>query len=517
MTPEIPGYYYDTSKGRYFKIEKTGTAPRQAAWSSDNVKKRRLEDDEAAATQRHRNLTKSRITRSKALSNPLMGGFLARECGDEIRDVPAASFARGLLEKGQLPLADARWRSNANVKHMYIGNQDHKTGLCTAYATVDEFTLISTYLPRDRQGRMHRRLLADYMLPSSHISPCPELVLSQISDIKYHKSSNQILATSRAAGRGITICAFSPTVTEPEDRRPHWLLGWSGDTVYTNLKAAGDARYSDHQANAIAPAPAGSSRICAVGTSRGIATWDEDGYLRWRRGTVTTEEDEQQPSFRDIFALDFQHRRPDLLTFGGRPGKMFTGDLRVRTDKWDHLQLPGPITHLRSLNEHQTLAAGLHDQLSVYDLRFAPRRGREPPPPPPSERARQERRRRQQQQPSPISLRNARTSMTAPLLTFPGYSNAAHLSIGLDVDADAGVVAAAHDDGRVALYSLRSGRRLRCPAVDDANSLGSTTTGPIRSVQLQSWPGDATPTLFVGVRSNIQAYSFGVEDLGDEA
>ncbi|CAJ2511531.1 Uu.00g071560.m01.CDS01 [Anthostomella pinea] len=476
MAPEIPGYFYDSGKRRYFKVENSKTAPATAAWSADNVKKRRLEDEEAAAAIQRMTLQKHRIRRSKVLSEPLMGGFFDRERNQAGSDnVPAASFAKGMLEKGQLPLADARWRSSSNLKHMYIGAMDHKTILCTAHATLDELTLLSSYLPRDRNGRVHRRLLAEYATPGNRMGPYREIDIPQISDIKYVEHSHYMLITSRRPGRNISLWGFRPRVSEPDDRQPHWILG-SSDVAYTHWSTRGDGDHKDYQANCVVPAPMSSGMICALGTSRGLVQMNDAGDLKWM--TTGT----PGPSFRDIFALDFQRGHRDVLLFGGRPGRLFTGDTRVHCEKWNSIKLPGPITHIRALNEHQALVSGVNHQLSTYDLRFA-RKRRDAP------------------------------NASAPIQVFPQYRNSAHIDIGLDYDKSTGVVATAHDDGKVALYSVRSGKRLRCTDVDNIRS----NRGPIQSIQFQTFPGDHLPTLFVGVHSNINAYSFGVENLEDEA
>lgn len=163
--------YSDEKKQRYFKVEKGATAPSDAAWSSDKVKKRKLEDAASVEAIRRLNLNKNRVMRSRAVNQPLMGGFFARECGERDLDLPAAAFAQGLVEKGKIPLADASWGSNTNVKHMLVAGKGHKNDICTAYASkffhfpvwiarghkliptpfkaLDETVVLSTYIPRD--------------------------------------------------------------------------------------------------------------------------------------------------------------------------------------------------------------------------------------------------------------------------------------------------------------------------------------------------------------------------------
>ncbi|KAL7623969.1 hypothetical protein AAE478_005526 [Parahypoxylon ruwenzoriense] len=497
MPPKLPGLYYDKEKKRYFKIEKRGTAPSNAAWSSDNVKKRKLEDAEAAEALRQMSLNKNRITQSRAVTEPLMGGLFARECGNARPDLAAACFAQGLLEKGKLPLADARWASDTNIKHMYVAGKDYKTGICTAYATLDELTLLSTYIPRDpKTARVHRRLISNYVRHSSNVAPYRELAVPQIADIKYHEGSNRILVASRAPSSEVSMWAFAPKTTGPDDPRPFWLIGPAassaqipdGTTIYLNVKASGDASYSDYAANTVCPAPAGSPYICMVGTSRGLAHWDSAGDMRWTSPWGPGQYVCHPEAFRDVFAVDFQRGHRDVVFFGGRPGRLFVADLRVRADQWDYLGLPAPITHARSIAEHQVLVSGLKNTLRVLDLRFAA---------------------------AGNGMGTDRD--TPPVLRVNAYRNAAQLNVGLDYDADSGIAAAAHDDGTVALYAVRgdsgSGRRLRSRAVDAIRS----RHGAVHCVQFQTFPGDATPSLFVGEHSNVNVYSLGVEDPEDEA
>ncbi|KXJ96984.1 hypothetical protein Micbo1qcDRAFT_229762 [Microdochium bolleyi] len=607
---QIPGYYYDADKGKYFKIERAGTAPTSAAWSADNVKRRRLEDKAAAAHEHQVQRNKDRVRRATVLGHPLTGGFLARELGTVRLDVVPAGFAMGLVGKGGLPLADARWSGGGsagvrrNVQHMYVDGQDVKTGVCVAFSTIDGDSLVSTYVPRDRNGRVHRRLLAEYHHPSTHVAPYQEITVSQISDIKCHQASNQILITCRSPGPDVSMWAFSPKVTAPDDPRPNWLLSWNGSSVYKCIRTPGrGGSPSSYQANTVAPAPSGSSNLLGlIGTNSGVVQWQGGGSGAtswWTPPTLPRSSDGGSGSgnsptvadnpFRDIFAIDFQRDQPQVALFGGRPGVLWVGDTRAPAGTWSSVAVPSSITHLRSVGPggHQVLVAGLRDTLALYDLRFRK-----------AEKCQQQEGLRTQRFDNTRSrhrggrgaggyrgdrhrshgsgsgiggghLRNA----DRPVLRFREYRNAAHVDIGFDYDADSGVVAAAHDDGKVALYSVKTGHRLLSPtpalsaaaatsytasstSIMSSLSLSSSTApfsssssrpaapggggasstrgpgptipghsgisdisserGPIQSIQWQRFPRDHVPSLFVGVQSSINVYSFGVHDFDDE-
>ncbi|KAI1781055.1 hypothetical protein F4818DRAFT_24943 [Hypoxylon cercidicola] len=492
MTPTaFPGYFWDEKKRRYFKVERGGTAPTGAAWSSDNVKKRKLEDAASAEATRKLNLNKNRIVRSRAVNQLLMGGFFARECGETVRDLPAAAFAQGLVDKGQIPLADNVRESNTNVKHMLVASKDHRDDICTAYATLEERVVLSTYIPRDaKSGRVHTRFLSNHMDIPTDLRPNRELSIRQIAGITYSEKAHRVLVASRAPSSDVSTMMFAPKRTSPDDTRPAWLIGYGGTTLYMHVRAYGSHAFNDYAANVVCAAPRGNEYVFMVGSTRGLLHCGVDMSMGWSSPWGPQHYYGTPDSFRDIFAVDFQPLHPDVVLFGGRPGHLFTGDLREKAYKWNKLDLHNAITHIKPINEHQVLVSGLRNMLSVYDLRYnAQVRGRR------------------------TGLRPGGAGLITPLFKVDEYKNAAHINIGLDLDKASGVVAAAHDDGKVALYSVRSGKRLPSRDVDNIQSL----YGAIHCLQFEHFPGDAMPTLFVGKHSNISAYTFGVDNPEDEA
>ncbi|KAI1760881.1 hypothetical protein GGR53DRAFT_59127 [Hypoxylon sp. FL1150] len=491
MAPNvIPGYYWDEKKRRYFKVEKGGTAPTDAAWSADNVKKRKLEDAASVDALRKLNLNKNRIVRSRAANQALMGGFFARECGDMDRDQPTAAFAHGLVERGMIPLADPAWRSNTNVKHMFVAGKGHKNDLCTAYATLDEHTVLSTYVPRDgKGGKIHRRLISHHIDVPTHIRPNREIAVRQISDIKYSEKAHRILVASRSPSSEVSTMIFAPKRTKSDDARPSWLIGENGTTLYMNVRAYGDHTYNDYAANVVCPAPRGNEYMFMVGSSRGLLHCGVDMAMGWSSPWGPGHYYSNSDKYRDIFAVDFQPDHPKVVLCGGRPGYLFAGDTRQYANSWGRVDLGSTITHVKAISEYQVLVSGLRNMLCVYDLRYTCYASRIK------------------------GNLNSSGNLAMPLFKVDQYKNAAHVNIGLDVDRASHIVAAAHDDGKVALYSTRTGKRLKSRHIDQIHS----SHGAIHCVQFEPFPTDVTPTLFVGEQSNIRAYSFGVDNLEDEA
>lgn len=204
--------------------------------------------------------------------------------------------------------------------------------------------------------------------------------------------------------------------------------------------------------------------------------------------------------YRDIFALEFMDEHPSILLAGGRPGHLSVKDVRDRNDDTRNMskRLGSPITHIKSLNEHNVVVSGLKNAMAVYDVRMLRSSTNN---------------NSNNNNNSRANRRHPTLAHVMPVVQFPDYRNGPHIQIGLDVDREKGIVVAAHDDGKVAVYSTKTGHRLQSPDIDQIRS----HRGVIQSLQFETMPRDNHPTLFVGNGSNLHTYSFGVRNLDDEA
>lgn len=196
----------------------------------------------------------------------------------------------------------------------------------------------------------------------------------------------------------------------------------------------------------------------------------------------------------EVFDQDFQTDNPNVLLAGGRQPRLWLTDLRAPEVQWCSVPHASSVTHLRSVSPHQVLVAGLRSSMCLYDVRFFGRG-------------------------NPTASANAQEKKyrwtpngSTPVLTFEGYNNEAHIHTGWDVNAELGLVAAAHDDGTVKLFSLKSGRMLKGGAVG-----GVKADTPIRALMFQTMPRERMPSLFVGEGPQLRKFSLGVGELGDEA
>ena len=173
-------------------------------------------------------------------------------------------------------------------------------------------------------------------------------------------------------------------------------------------------------------------------------------------------------------SVDFKMNSHDVLLAGtlGTMVKVF--DMRKpKSAPW--IRRTGRTDYVKSISEHHVLCAGMGQasdefgDMSVYDLRFL----------------------RQDDQ----------AGVNGPLVGFPGHIY--NQGAACDVLLDRGIVAV-NEDTRMRLYSLRSGRRIPCPAIDKYKP-GCAIRGAVWATM----PNEREPSLFVAARNAITKFSFG--------
>lgn len=353
------------------------------------------------------------------------------------------------------------------------------------------------------------------------------VVCPQMSSISYHAPSHKILLTSREADVSCGLCLFSPPVeggeAEGEGLEQRWLLGESKSfflfirtyvplfllypplfsytysklpltmpgTNYQRLSVRKGGR-EECFGHSCTPAPASSNLLCVVGTNAGMVSVRNDDRMAWMAPGQTSNRhgggSRSARLPREIFTQDFQQSNHNVLLAGGRQPRLWITDLRAPVSEWISAPHASSITHLRSINPHQVLVAGLQSEMSLYDMRFFGERANSGG--------------------SGSGSGNGR----APLLSFPGYKNAAHVHTGWDVCTEMGIVAAAHDDGTVKLFSLKTGRTVRSPALDAVQ-----TDAPVKALMFSTMRGERLSSLWLGEGQALRKFSLGVRHYEDEA
>ena len=126
-------------------------------------------------------------------------------------------------------------------------------------------------------------------------------------------------------------------------------------------------------------------------------------------------------------SLAVAYQSSNTISWGRRDGSIDIWDQRTQSSRTTlRMQHPSTVRRLRYIDGHHVLAAGLRSKLAMYDLRWCPR----PEPPKPS----------------------------LAYLQYTGYHNESHIhDSGFDVSISLGLIAAAKDEGGVALIDLWKG------------------------------------------------------------
>ncbi|KAL2265648.1 hypothetical protein VTJ83DRAFT_6748 [Remersonia thermophila] len=322
MNREIPGFYYDPEKKRYFRIESSHTTPPNAAWSSREVAKRRRAAAEAendASKRRHgaRSALRGEPERVKRrwccsppfsssfspLSSsqppwgpePILGfGLLAREVsgcarGGDGRQGEAArmaetvlprAWAAGLMEKGSVrPWPEhGDGRARGGVVDFWAGPDgnggDDEREIGVVYAVFEGGEVAASYVPRDREDRINFRYATErYPALSFRPTYYPQPRGRVVSSIGFHEPSSTMLLACQNTG-GVVIGHFHPDIREGS---PAWVLpGGTDNLTIHEAKLAGDRNFTGG-IHTLQPAPTGSPLLCVVGTDKGILQLRPDG------------------------------------------------------------------------------------------------------------------------------------------------------------------------------------------------------------------------------------------------
>lgn len=334
-----------------------------------------------------------------------------------------------------------------------------------------------------------------------------------ISSIKVHEPSHTILmAGSNINGESRVV--FRRPLSESTQgaswlvhsgrRIVHGMLPLSriSNHPYQHSAAFADTTIQQVEINAceIAFSSKWGSPTAVLGTSRGLYHY-QSGCI----SPLTPENSRQRkqhpkyrpPFYGDILSVDYldpSSSNDQTILAGTRSGHICLVDSRTSPAEWEStiFKHTSSVSHLKSLSyngkTYEILAAGPRSAMAIYDVRFLLKRQNQDCPPGTHEGMKWDR-------------------PALPIVKFPEYRNEAHIQTGLDVVTESGygcrVVAAAHDDCTVGVYSLRNGSKLDAGDVDKIKA-----PGVVKSLAWKRLPGDSHPSLFVGVGSVIKKYSF---------
>ncbi|ORY02179.1 hypothetical protein BCR34DRAFT_667752 [Clohesyomyces aquaticus] len=425
---EIPGYYYDEEKKKYFKIEAAHLAP-TSKYNADNIRKlTKDKKTEAQKSKRHQQIVKETVRASYKCLTSFEISSLQREIGHHARTSfsvqnhwPGA-IASGL--KTGIAIAETQplyWDRDPSSGTLYLGYNDGSV------RSLDRDTSTHHSLSNSQPSKLRCYNAMKFSSPINKLT-------SEISSVHYLPLSRTLLVTSLGGERPAAIHLSNPCIDPPgvaEQFTPRGIA-----TIWTSSPRPHSLSESPINPSSI---PAAALEIVAVAaqTTLMVLTLNEAGS--WGSETALKLDT-------DILALEWLS--PTSISLGCRNGSIYLYDTRSRGSTLI-LTHPTPITQIRRADDFTRLVcSGLSHTLFLYDFRMPQQKT--------SNRTLKRKRHRQRKDPDDKSF----PSPSIPLLTFP-YSNRASMNLGLDVHAGVGLVAGMDEEERIVIWSLRSGQELR--------------------------------------------------------
>ncbi|EAW08454.1 uncharacterized protein ACLA_031890 [Aspergillus clavatus NRRL 1] len=431
MNREIPGFYYDPEKKKYFKIQASHKAAPGAQYSKDAVKRKRVEHERRQRKVRlTQKLAKEKIRRAPLLRHPLLG--TEREVGAQIWSRPFRQEQHGLTYASQVTRKQIHrfepWPNDYSIKHVIRNN---RSGILIASGYRGGESSVSLSLGCVSRTLSRRR--------GHTIGPwnecCSENHIEYLSSISL-SHTGYLLATMDSGPNGDSFLA------------PRMLpdLGEGGDYRWPAFFAHPIRIRTESSLWCSSPCPEGSKALFAIGTSEGLQTLEGLGSY-WALL--------KKPFANDVITgKPTSHRRTDsshalvasvewlsahVIAAGLKDSAVFLHDLRSGGTA-TRLQHPHAVTKIRRVDPYRMVVAGLNS-LQMYDIRY-PANGL-------------------QRNPNPN--RPSHTS-TRPYLSFSDYYP--EVIPDFDLSPELGLLASGHqasDDCKVQLFSLRTGDQVSSP------------------------------------------------------
>ncbi|OJZ92488.1 hypothetical protein ASPFODRAFT_262558 [Aspergillus luchuensis CBS 106.47] len=464
MNREIPGFYYDPEKKKYFKIQANHKATPGSQYTQDTVKRKRV-DQEKRQRKIHltKRATKEKIKRASFLSNPLLG--VQREIGSELVSSSIRQEQRSVIYASQLRRNQLHqfepWPDEYTIKHVL---RNKRSGILIASGHRGGESSVSVCFPDCDQDKwtynrtMERVLFKEpYRLSSVSLS-----------------HTGYLLATmdSGPAGDSFLAPRMLPDPDEGGDYR------WPTSFYHPiRLRTSSSLWCSS-------ACPTGEMPLFAVGTSDGLYTLEGFGSY-WALSKKSFPNDiltgkpilHRRVDSSHAIVTSVEWLSSDVIAAGLKDSAIFLHDLRSGGSA-TRLQHPHAVTKMRRVDPYRIVVAGINS-LQMYDIRY-PANGL-------------------QRNPQPNKKHH---TSTKPYLTFADYSPEGIPDF--DISLELGLLASASDERKIQLFSLRTGSQVSSPLS------GYQYANPISSVCFE--PGDGslhgpqTPSLLVCAQATVDEW-----------
>ncbi|KAL1636919.1 hypothetical protein SLS56_001016 [Neofusicoccum ribis] len=407
--PELPGFYYDRERKKYFKIQPTHRLPLGAKYSTDAVKREQAENNKRKREEEHEIRVRTQtVKRSSVLPHPGAWNIKLELYGLKADPNARAKALASGFQADTFVDPKVQWASHVS-RDLGVRCFDYDAETRTLITGVEDkhHLLLSTFVDPNLSSRR--------ITPKWHQRDFQALT-STVSSV-HITPHRRVVVTTRGSSSPAEIQISSLRFQES-------VL----DRVY--MDSTVNLTPNSHTTIfASAPNPFSSGpEIVAVGTLGSVIRLEE-GPSSWAGTTAF----EKGPNKRPDAALALQWLGPHSLSAGFRSGDIVLYDARSKGHKTRLQHLSSVIGIKRGDHDSQLVVAGLKSTMCLYDLRM-------------------------------IKDHKA----TRPVFRFQDYENSYTEASGFDVHQLSGLVAAAQENGYVQLYSLKNGskiRRMRAPGL----------------------------------------------------
>ncbi len=366
----IPGFYYDTEKKKYFRIQNPGAAQGlNVKYTTENIRKeQRNERLQQNAVTRLNQSRKGRVV--KRYAGHLIQNLIEKEIGFRRRSFYVQNAWPDACVAG---IGDRPQEIFGSEKGASIRYFDQDPTSKTIYAVHGENRIKRRrrrskhdplYLQLDPE---HNQIFEPSYINSKNWEPWDELTrtTSTVSSLNYLPASGALAVTTYGSDRPPVVYLSDPDRDGPYVGQLFTPKGCNG--IWGAAARPLSFMPSQGLTNSIAAA---SSENLAVGASNSLLLFTRSSTGSWDSTTAMPSLDS------DILSLDWISYT--TIALGCRDGKIHLYDTRSGGSS-RILRHPYPISKIRRADdETRLICSGIQDSLCLYDIR-SPRSSRIPP------------------------------------------------------------------------------------------------------------------------------------------
>ncbi|KAL2853049.1 WD40-repeat-containing domain protein [Aspergillus pseudodeflectus] len=419
MNREIPGFYFDPEKKKYFKIQANHKSTPGSQYSKDAVKRKRADQEKRQRKARFiQRAETEKIKRSASLRHPLFQ--IQRETGVLPSSRSLDHEQQGLAYASQLCRAQLHefepWPDQYTIKHVV---RNPRSGILIASGHRGGESSVSVCFPDfDQEKWTYNRTMERLLFKEQY-----RLSSLSLSHTGY------LLATMDSGPNGDSFLA--PRMLPDPDE--------GGDYRWPPFFSHPIRIHTTSSLWCSSSSPTGDVPRFAVGTSDGLYTLEGFGsyWALSKKGFPASGNPKHRrvdSSHALITAVEWLSS--DVIAAGLKDSTIFLHDIRSGGSA-ARLQHPHAVTKIRNIDPYRIVVAGINS-LQMYDIRYPPNG--------------------LQRNPNPNHKHH---TSTRPYLSF--LNDAPEFIPDFDVSPELGLLASASDDHKIQLFSLRTGEGVISP------------------------------------------------------